>query len=218
MKTAMILAAGRGERFRSFTDFLPKALCKIANKPLIEHHVANLAKAGFERIVINHAYLGGKIRQYLGKGEKWQVEICYVPEPPGGLETGGGIYNALPLLGKEAFLTVNADIYTFYDFKQLVLSPNTLVKLVLVPKPSYQLQGDFGLAQGLLLNEGPYTFSGIAVYHPEAFKEAAPGRYSVTPLLRQLAQQKKAEGLVSQDLWFDIGSNERFKLAVQALT
>lgn len=86
MKTAMILAAGRGDRLKPLTDVRPKALCIVKGKPLIEHHVINLAKAGFERLVINHAYLGGKIRQYLGNGTRWGIEICYSPEPPGGLK------------------------------------------------------------------------------------------------------------------------------------
>ena len=98
MKIAMILAAGRGERLKPLTETLPKALCIVKGKPLIEHHVINLAKAGFKRIVINHAYLGGQIRHYLGNGTRWGVEICYSPEPPGGLETGGGIVQCLALI------------------------------------------------------------------------------------------------------------------------
>ncbi|MBY0377209.1 MAG: NTP transferase domain-containing protein, partial [Gammaproteobacteria bacterium] len=122
MKTAMILAAGRGDRLKPLTEKQPKAMCLVQQKPLIEHHVARLAELGFERIVINHAYLGSQIRRHLGTGSKWGIEICYAPEPPGGLETGGGIYNALPLLGKQPFVTVNADVFTDFNFRMLHLA------------------------------------------------------------------------------------------------
>ena len=215
MKTAMILSAGRGERLRPLTDSRPKALCTVRNIPLIEHHVVNLALAGFERLVINLAYLGGQIRQYLGNGSRWNIEICYSPEPPGALETGGAIVNALPLLGVNPFLTVNADIFTDYNFTSLKLPTTSLAHLVLINKPNYMEQGDFGLSESHQLENTNrlYTFLGIACYRPELFKDCAPGRYSVTPLLRQLALNKQATGEVHTGQWFDIGSPDRLLLA-----
>ncbi|HHF7348315.1 TPA: N-acetylmuramate alpha-1-phosphate uridylyltransferase MurU [Legionella feeleii] len=213
MKTAMILAAGRGVRLKPLTDKIPKAMCQVHNKPLIEYHVERLAKLGFERIVINHAYLGGQIRQHLGNGTKWGVEICYSPEPPGGLETGGGIHAALPLLGKEPFVTVNADVFTDYDFTQLHLTEETRVHLVLVPNPQHN-QGDFGLDnQQQLTNQRVYTFAGITCYRPDVFEQCKAGRYSVVPLLRDLAGKNLASGELYQGLWVDIGSSERLKFA-----
>lgn len=213
MKTAMILAAGRGERLRPLTDTIPKALCLVHGQPLIVRHVINLAKAGFTRIVINHAWLGGEIRQVLGNGEQWQIEICYSPEPPGGLETGGGIFQALSMLGDEPFLTVNADIYTDYDFSQLSISEPTLAKVVLVPTSN--LSADFGIdEQGHLKNtERTHTFAGIACYRPSFFSNCQYGRYSVTPTLRDFAKQQLVDGVIYQGLWIDIGSPERLQLA-----
>lgn len=215
MKTAMILAAGRGERLRPITDSIPKALCTVHGTPLIEYHVVNLAKAGFEKIVINHAYLGGKIRQYLGNGRRWGIEICYSPEPPGGLETGGGIFNALPLLGLEPFVTVNADIITDYDFKTMKLPPTSLVHLVLINKPAYFSQSDFGLSTSFQLNNDhrEYTVAGITCYHPNVFSQCEPGRYSVVPLWRQLAAANQATGEVFLGQWLDIGTPQRLRLA-----
>jgi MurNAc alpha-1-phosphate uridylyltransferase len=215
MKTALILAAGRGERLRPITDSRPKALCIVQNKPIIEYHVANLAKAGFERIVINHAYLGGQIRHYLGTGSRFGVEICYSPEPPGGLETGGGIVYALPLLGKEPFLTVNADIVTDYNFSLLTRPNNSLAHVVLVNKPTYLKHADFGLCKNNLLDNTnrQYTFPGIACYHPELFRARKLGRYSVTPILRQLAIDQRATGELYTGKWLDIGTPERLELA-----
>lgn len=212
MKTAMILSAGRGERLKPLTKLYPKALCLVNDKPLIEYHVINLAKAGFERLVINHAYLGGQIRQHLGNGSRWGIEICYSPEPPGGLETGGGIVNALPLLGKKPFITVNADIFTDFDFTQLDIENTQAIHAILVNKnPSLNHHGDFGLMnQSQLTNANPeYTFAGICCYHPQIFATCKQGRYSVAPLIRQYAQQKEATASVYSGLWFDIGTIER---------
>jgi MurNAc alpha-1-phosphate uridylyltransferase len=215
MKTAMILAAGRGERLKPLTLIKPKAMCQVKGKPLIEHHVINLKKAGFSKIVINHAYLGDQIRHHFGDGDKWGVEIGYSPEPPGGLETGGGIVSALPYLGTEPFLTVNADIYTDFDFSSLKLPETSLAHLVLVKNPSHNLKGDFGLTlqQQLLNHEKHYTFLGIACYHPKAFSQSAIGRYSVTPLVRNLADQGLASGVRYDGLWIDIGTIERLTSA-----
>lgn len=215
MKTAMILAAGRGERLRPLTDTQPKALCCIHDIPVIEYHIRQLAQAGFTKIVINHAYLGEKIRQHLKNGERFNVQIIYSPEPPGGLETGGGIVNALELLGNEPFVTVNADIVTHYDFSKLKLPKNQKAHLVLVNTPSYRTHSDFGLSNtGLVDNNNKnYLFSGIACYHPNLFFSLKPGRFSITPLLRQLATEKQLSGEIYPGCWVDIGSHEQLKNA-----
>lgn len=215
MKTAMILAAGRGERLKPLTNSLPKAMCLVHHKPLIQYHVEKLVNSGFERIVINHAYLGGKIREHLGNGAKWGVEICYTPEPPGGLETGGGIYNALPLLGVDPFVTVNADIFTDYDFNLLHIMDDVQMHLVLVNNPQHNSQGDFDLVHhNRLSNQRKrYTYSGIACYQPEAFQQYKPGRYSLVPMFHQLIKENLATGELYQGLWVDIGSVERLNFA-----
>ena len=218
INTAMILAAGRGTRLKPMTDRLPKALCPVKGIPLIERHVAHLAQAGFKRVIINHAHLGGQIRQHLGNGAHWDIEICYSPEPPGGLETGGGVVNALPLLGEQPFVTVNADIFTDYNFATLKLPQTSQAHLVLVNQPINSQQGDFGLNSLGQLENNPrqFTFSGIACYRPEIFKSRGPGRYSLTPLLRQLVTEQQVTGEVFHGIWFDIGSPTRLELANKA--
>lgn len=221
MKTAMLLAAGRGKRLRPLTDTRPKPLCKVQGKALIEHHVERLAQKGFERIIINHAHLGGQIRKHLGRGSAWGIEIIYSPEPPGGLETGGGIVNALPLLGVEPFLAVNADIFTDYAFEKIKLTENILGHIVLVPSnPSLQLTGDFSLQHGNLISNHPglYTFSGIACYHPKLFNNFKAGRFSVTPILRAAAEQQLLQGELYQGLWFDTGSVQRLAEANKSIS
>lgn len=216
MKTAMILAAGRGERLKPLTNSIPKAMCLVGGMPLIEHHVSNLVLAGFNKIVINHAYLGGVIRRHLGTGAHWGVDICYSPEPPGGLETGGGIVNALPLLGDNPFITVNADIYSDFDFTELVLPQGSLLHLVVTPNnPLLKHCGDFGIDANQRLKNSPaeYTFAGIACYDPQLFEACKPGRYSVTPLIRQLVENQGATASIHSGMWFDIGSKARLAAA-----
>ena len=119
MTKAMILAAGRGERLMPLTETTPKALVEVKGKPLIVHHILNLKQHGIDDIVINTAYLGKKLEQYVGNGQAFGVNIQYSKEIDGGLETGGGIVNALPLLGNKPFITVNADIYYPFNFEKL---------------------------------------------------------------------------------------------------
>jgi MurNAc alpha-1-phosphate uridylyltransferase len=216
MKTAMILAAGRGERLKPLTDHTPKAMCKVHGIPLIEHHVINLARAGFTHLVVNHAYLGGQIRHYLGNGSRWDVKISYSPEPPGGLETAGGIVKALPLLGKHPFITVNADIYTDFNFKSLQVDAVSYLHLVLVKRnPALAHHGDFGLINNTPVENPPleYTFAGIACYNPQVLKQCHYGRYSVAYLIRRLVNEGKATAELHSGKWFDIGSLERLAAA-----
>lgn len=215
MKTAMILAAGRGERLQPLTKSMPKALCPVRGRPLIVYHLESLALAGFERVVVNHAYLGGQIRHFLGNGSAWGLEIVYSPEPCGGLETGGGVVQALALLGEEPFLTVNADIYSDYPLKSFELIKGCQAHLVLVPaQAELGHPGDFGLADGRWLSNQnkQYTFAGIACYHPDFFQGKPVGRYSLTPLLREAVDQGLVSGEVYLGRWSDIGSMARLRV------
>lgn len=216
MKTAMILAAGRGERLKPLTQYQPKALAKVHGIPLIEYHLTNLAKAGFTRIIINHAYLGDQIRRCLGQGRRWGVDIVYSPEPPGGLETGGGIFNALPLMQNQPFVTINADIYTDFDFSTLILTSTSLAHLVLGQKPSYAEQGDYGLDSNKQLNNNKeYTYLGIACYQPEFFHQVRFGRYSITPIIRRGISHLPITGEYYSGHWSDIGTLKRLAEANQ---
>jgi MurNAc alpha-1-phosphate uridylyltransferase len=215
IKTAMILAAGRGERLKPITNRVPKALCQVQGIPLIERHVHNLSRAGIQRVIINHAYLGGQIRHHLGCGKRWNLEIQYSPEPPGGLETGGGIFNALPLIGDSLFICINADIVTDFNFLNVSISKQNEAHLILVNPPIDKPDGDFGLSDNNLLknHDRKYTYSGIAYYHPALFKLYQPGRYSVTPLLRKLAERQQISGEVYSGQWYDIGTPEKLLMA-----
>ncbi len=207
----MILAAGRGERMGSLTDSCPKPLLKVAGKPLIEHHILALKAQGFSEFVINVAYLGQQIIDALGSGQRWGVDIVYSDEGSDALETGGGIYNALPLLGDGHFMVVNADVWMNYPFASLRNEVAKNVHLVLVPNPQHHLSGDFALSAGVLLNDGAekYTYSGIGVYHPSLFNECCAGKFPLAPIIRHAIQKGQATAELHDKTWIDVGTPER---------
>jgi MurNAc alpha-1-phosphate uridylyltransferase len=209
----MILAAGRGERLRPLTDACPKPLLKVRGKPLIEHHVERLALAGIGHIVINLAWLGSMIRDYLGDGSRYGVTIRYSEEEPHALETAGGIFRALPHLGPGAFLTVNGDIFTDFPFGQAALAPDRDAHLVLVPNPLEHAAGDFGLEEGLALPSAAvqYTFSGIAVYRAQFFANCVDGVFPLKPLLLRSMQARRCSAELYPGLWTDVGTPERLQ-------
>ncbi|MEW5755076.1 MAG: N-acetylmuramate alpha-1-phosphate uridylyltransferase MurU [Pseudomonadota bacterium] len=210
---AMILAAGRGERMRPLTDVRPKPLLPVGGRALIEYHLLALRAIGIEEIVINHAWLGNVIEEALGDGERYGVRIQYSPEPAGGLETGGGIYQALPLLGKRPFIIVNGDIWTDYSFQALPKEPDGLAHLVLVNNPLHNPSGDFYLQGAKLVDNSSLrlTYSGIGVYRPEMFADCQPGRFPLAPILRRYISQGLISGEHYTGQWYDIGTPERLE-------
>ena len=214
---AMILAAGRGERLRPLTDTVPKPLFDINGETLIELHLEKLAQAGFREVVINLAHLGDMIRDTLGNGSKWGLNIHYSPEPTGALDTGGGIQKALPLLGESPFAIINGDIFSHYPLARLRAIKCNHAHLVLVPNPAHNPDGDFALQGGHVMlktdqaDQTGFTFSGISVYHPRFFSSAAGGRFSVVPMLYAATALKHVTGEIYRGVWHDIGTVERLE-------
>ncbi|WP_019895978.1 N-acetylmuramate alpha-1-phosphate uridylyltransferase MurU [Hydrogenovibrio halophilus] len=226
LTTAMILAAGRGERLRPITDTCPKPLVEVGGQPLIAWHLQALAKAGIQQVVINHAWLGEQIEQTLGNGERWGLRIHYSPEPEGGLETAGGVIQALPTIEsvnhspQAPFVLVNGDVFCEFDFAhwqaQCPLDQADLAHLVVVPKPPEKAQGDFGLAESgsqrqRLTPQGAWTFSGLSVLRPALFAgvREQKARRALAPLLREQMAQGRVSGEVFRGRWLDVGTPER---------
>ncbi|MCI0915298.1 N-acetylmuramate alpha-1-phosphate uridylyltransferase MurU [Pseudomonas putida] len=209
---AMILAAGKGERMRPLTLHTPKPLLPVAGQPLIEYHLRALATAGFTEVVINHAWLGQQIEDHLGDGSRFGLSIRYSPEGEP-LETGGGIFQALPLLGNEPFLLVNGDVWTDYPFAHLRAPLQGLAHLVLVDNPGHHGRGDFRLQGEQVVDgdDGPgtLTFSGLSVLHPALFAGCQAGAFKLAPLLRQAMAAGKVTGEHYRGDWVDVGTQER---------
>jgi MurNAc alpha-1-phosphate uridylyltransferase len=216
---AMILAAGRGKRMRPLTDHTPKPLLEAGDKPLIVHQIERLAAAGIRNIVINHAHLGHLVEEALGNGSRWGTKIRYSPEGKA-LETGGGIFNALPLLGSGPFLVVNGDIWTDLDFKHLRLEDGLLAHLVLVDNPPHNPDGDFALRDDRVSTKGTprYTFSGIGIYRPDLFRNCSSSAFPLAPLLRAAMEQGRVSGEHHRGRWLDVGTPERLQALDRMLT
>jgi MurNAc alpha-1-phosphate uridylyltransferase len=210
---AFILAAGRGERMRPLTDHTPKPLLMAGGKPLIVWHLERLAAAGFRDVVINHAHLGEQIEAALGDGAQWGLHIRYSAEPPGALETAGGIANALPLLGSEAFLVVNGDIWCDFDFGRFFRSTAAFAHLVMVENPAHHSGGDFSL-DGKCVNHAngkqTLTYAGIGVFSPTFFADVKPGTVmKLRPLLDAAIAAGTLTGERFTGRWVDVGTPQR---------
>jgi N-acetyl-alpha-D-muramate 1-phosphate uridylyltransferase len=208
---AIVLAAGRGERMRPLTDTTPKPLLTVAGKPLIVYHLEALARAGIHEVVINLSWLGHRIQEVLGSGEAYGVRISYSDEGPIALETAGGIFKALPLLGPGPFLVVNGDIWTDIRFETLRLEDGADAHLVLVPNPPQHPRGDFGLDGDFIIERDTdrFTYAGVGVYRPAFFEGCTPGKFPLLPLLKRAIAAGKLRGQLHRGVWNDVGTPER---------
>jgi MurNAc alpha-1-phosphate uridylyltransferase len=226
---ALLLAAGLGERMRPLTDATPKPLLRVGGKRLIERHLEQLAAGGVRDVVVNIAYRAEQFPETLGDGARYGLRIAYSREGDVPLETGGGMLHALPLLGDEPFLAVNADIFTDVDFARLPVAPPGIAELVLVDNPPQHPRGDFGIdAEGRLLPRADspgvvdaLTFSGIGIYRPELLDDwrsvigdtqgarAALPRFSLAPLLRAGIERGQVAWRHHRGLWTDVGTPQR---------
>jgi N-acetyl-alpha-D-muramate 1-phosphate uridylyltransferase len=220
---AMLLAAGRGARMGELTTTTPKPLLVAGEKTLVEHHIDKLVAVGINEIVINHAWLGSQIEQFLGDGSRYGAVISYSPENPA-LETAGGIANALALLqngaaANEPFAVISADVYCEYPFerlhqlKRLVENFELNGYCVMVPNPAHHLEGDFACASGLMLlgtSAKKFTYAGLGVFHPSMFRSIKVGQFEklVTLLLRDVPLNLIGAEIFT-DRWDDVGTPER---------
>ena len=214
---AMILAAGLGNRMRPLTDNIPKPLLACAGKPLIVYHIEALVAVGVTDIVINHAYLGEKIVQALGDGARFGANIQYSAEDKP-INTGAGIAKALPLLGDQPFIVSNGDVWTDFDFIQLVDKPIDLAHLVMVANPEHNPKGDFSIMENGQLQEGrdngagvALTFSGISVLHPKLFEFCPKGPFPLRQPLIDAMRDNKVSGQFFQGKWTDVGTPQRLE-------
>ena len=208
---AIILAAGKGKRFGNITKIVPKPLIKLGEFSLIEHNIILLKKYGFEEIIINVSHLSDLIINSLGNGEKYNVNINYSIEHPEPLETGGGIQNALRLLGDKPFLVINSDIFTDCNLSKIKINSSDLASLVMVKNPSHNIQGDFSILKNrIILNKrNDTTYSGIGIYKPEFFQNNIVKKYKLIDLLIKHIKNDRVSGFHFKGIWHDVGNEER---------
>jgi MurNAc alpha-1-phosphate uridylyltransferase len=213
---AMILAAGYGKRMMPLTENLPKPLLKIGNESLIERNINALLAGGFNDIIINVSYLGGMIKKHVL--EIFPNANISFSEEEIPLGTGGGVLNAIGLLGKDPFLLINADIYhqiNLNDIRQDV----DIAHLVGVENPDHNVDGDFSINADVVsisnnLNE--CTWSGISIINPIIFDELkiedAP--FDIwKSILIEYVKKNKVTGDCTDSTWIDTGTIDRLELA-----
>ena len=208
MTRAMILAAGRGSRLSPLTDTCPKPLLPVRGRPLIEYTLEALAQAGVQEVVINVSYLKEQFFEVLENGHRFGLTIQYSVEEEA-LETGGGIFQALPLLGEDPFLLVGGDILTNYPFQTMQLPKHSYAHLLFVPNPPHNLKGDFDCQNGIVSRrEGlnPFTYGAIATLSPKLFEGCKQGKYRLIPLCLKAMEQGCLTAEVYEGYWQDIGS------------
>lgn len=219
---ALILAAGRGQRLRPFTDITPKPLLPVGPYCLCDWQIAALKRAGITRLVMNTAHLASCFEklpgQLAGKGIELQLsrEGTCAEEA---LESLGGIVKALPLLtdGTEPFVICAGDVVHNFPMQRLLMHHQALldgqedVCLVVVPNPSFHSQGDLGIAaDGLIVpGPGPWTYGCIMLVAPRIFQGLAPVRSKLFPWMWQFAVQKRMSAVVWRGYWENIGTPEQ---------
>ncbi len=217
--TAIILAAGRGERLRPITDVTPKSMLQVGRHRLIEYAIDSLRRAGVVHIVINVAWLADQIIAHLGDGTGYGVHIRYSHESEGALETAGGIVRALPLLNRDRFIVHNADVWSDFDLSQLRLSEADEADLVLVANPAHHPQGDFSLRAGRVqpCDTDCLTFAGIGLYRARLFEQLTPGVRALSGVLQQAARAGCLRAHQHRSHWHDVGTPERLQVLRQFL-
>ena len=214
IRSALIFAAGRGERMRPLTDTVPKPLLRVGTKTLIEHHLEKLAAAGVEDVVINTSHLAGQFPATLGDGSRWDLSLHYSYEGEQPLETGGGMKLALPLLGDTPFIAVSADILSNYDYARLPAEPNGLAHLVMVPNPEFHPGGDFSLDGDQLNDEGRgerLTFANIGVYRPELVASELDAYFKLRPIFDRAMRERRLSGECHNGFWRNIGTPQQLQ-------
>lgn len=206
---AMVLAAGRGERLRPATDNCPKPLLEIGGQSLIGARIRRLAAAGVREIVVNLAYFGEKIRDALGDGTAFGVDIVYSEEGSSALDTGGGVRAALPLLGDDPFLVIAADVWTDFDFRLLTHDGGRDPRLVFVPNPPHRPGGDYSVAAGRIGGGGSrLTYAGLGRFDAAMFAGFDEARFGLSQVIDRALGQRVLQAQVHPGEWRDLGRPE----------
>jgi len=226
----MVLAAGRGERMRPLTESRPKPLIEVRGRAMIDTVLDRLESAGIDDVVINLHYLGREIEAHLKGRNNPRIRFTHEAEL---LETGGGVHNALPLLGKDAFFVLNGDVswldgYTpalhrlarAWDetrMDALLLVHSTTTAFGYDGPGDFILQPDGRLRRRLEREVAPFVFAGIQILHPRLFVEKDRGRYSLNRLYDRAEQARRLWGLRHDGEWFHIGTPEQLAEVETAL-
>ena len=223
---AMLLAAGLGLRLRPLTENVPKPLVRVNGRTLIDHALDRFEEAGVGRAVVNLHHLGDVVRDHLTARHRPRVEFAWESEL---LETGGGVKNALPLLGEGPFFVANADAL-WLNGPSLALARlaqawdgGEMDALLLlhstVEAYGYDGRGDFVVDPGGRLHRrpemevAPYLFTGIEILHPRLFDGTPTGAFSLNLLFDKAIAAGRLYGIIHDGEWFHVGTTDGLEAA-----
>jgi MurNAc alpha-1-phosphate uridylyltransferase len=229
-RRAMILAAGLGERMRPLTDTLPKPLIAVRGRPLLAWTLDRLESVGVAEVVVNLHYLGEQIEAHVRPRKR--PRIRFSPEAER-LETGGGVRNALPMLGAEAFYVINGDVCWLDGLTPALArlaaawDEARMDALLLLQSTAYAFgydgRGDFlldPLGQARRRGErevAPFVFAGLQILHPRLFAGAPEGAFSLNRLYDKAEANGRLFGLRHDGEWFHIGTPQGLQEVEAAL-
>ena len=228
---AMIMAAGFGTRMRPLTNTIPKPLVKVQGRALIDHVMDRLVAAGVKTIVVNIHYMGDQIKAHVEKRK--DVEIIISDETDTILDSGGGIFKALPHFKGEPFFHANADTVWVegashaLDRLKAAWNPDEMDALMLlastVTTVCYDGRGDFMMdADGRLsrVPEGrisPFVWMSMEILHPRLFDGMQPGKFSINPLWDKAIAKGRLFGQRLDGVWMHIDRPEAVKQSEEYL-
>ena len=229
--TAMVLAAGLGQRMQPLTDTIPKPLVHLAGKPLIDHVLDRLSAAGVTRAVVNVHYLAGKLEVHLKT--RTSPKIVISDERGVLLDTGGGVTRALPMIGNKPFIIHNSDSVWIdglgNNLDRLIAAwdAGAMDSLMLLAPAAtsigYDGPGDFNMdGDGRLTRQSgarlaPFVFTGVSIAHPRMFIDAPKGKYSLNTLWNRSIEQGRLFGIRLDGVWMHVGTPESVGEAEAAL-
>ena len=222
MLPVVILAGGLATRLQSLKNKLPKALIKISGKPFIYHQLTYLRKEGVERVIICVGYLGDMIKNVVGNGEKFDIEVSYSEDWPHLLGTGGAIKNALPLI-RNKFFVLYGDTFLPINYKDIVkfhLKNKSKSVITIIKNKGMWDKSNINFKNDKIIeynkfNNGPemeYIDYGLSLLSKDIFNKYPPKKsFDLTVIFRQLIIQKKLLGFEVYKRFYEIGSIEGLK-------
>jgi MurNAc alpha-1-phosphate uridylyltransferase len=222
VRTAMLLAAGLGKRMRPLTMTLPKPLVKVAGKTLADHVLDRLAQAGIETVVVNVHYLAELMELHLKR--RTAPKILISDERAVLLDSGGGVRNALPMLGRDPFLICNSDSFWIEgprsNLKALIeaFDPERMDILMLLAATASSVgfdgPGDYTLAaDGRLTRRrerevSPFAYAGVLIINPSMFEDAPIGAFSLNRIFDRAEAAGRLFGRRLDGIWLHVGTPE----------
>ena len=211
--TAIILAAGKGERLKPLTTLTPKPLITVAGKTLLQRNIDCLDQSGIKKIIVNGSRMGDQIESFLENHNQSNISFDYINEGEEPLGTAGAIFNIIDkgLINDDHFWVINADIMTNFSFNAIQLNSSVMGHIILVPNPEHNLSGDFCLEGDRVTISGNqrYTFSGISYFSIQCFIQSTQRYFTLADLLREHIEKEMITGQLFHGDWLDVGTVDR---------